>query len=72
MELKGFLGTVIMASVATVVVVSIAIPIIGSATIPEGTANKSAIESMLGLIPLLLVIAIIMAVLAVAIARGRN
>lgn len=72
MELKGFLGTVIMASVATVVVVSIAIPIIGGATIPEGTANADAIESMLGLIPLLLVIAIIMAVLAVAIARGRN
>ena len=72
MELKGFLGTVIMASVATVVVVSIAIPIIGSATIPEGTANKAAIESMLGLIHLLLVITIIMAVLAVAIARGRN
>lgn len=72
MELKGFLGTVIMASVATVVVVSIAIPIIGSATIPADTPNKSAIESMLGLIPLLLVIAIIMAVLAVAIARGRN
>ena len=66
MVLKGFLSSVIMASVATVVIVSIAIPIVGGATIPEGTANKSAIESMLGLIPLLLVIAVVVAVLAVA------
>lgn len=66
MELKGFLSSVIMASVATVVIVSIAIPIIGGATIPEGTANGDAIASMLGLIPLLLVIAVVVAVLAVA------
>lgn len=66
MELKGFLSSVIMASVATVVIVSIAIPIVGGATIPEGTANADAIESMLGLIPLLLVIAVVVAVLAVA------
>lgn len=69
MELKSFLSSVIMASVATVIIVSVAIPIVGSATIPEGTANKSAIESMLGLIPLLLVIAVVVAVLAVAFTR---
>lgn len=71
MEIKGFLSTVLMASIATVVIVSVAIPIIGGATIPEGTANADAIKSMLGLVPLLLVIGVIMAVLAVAVSRGK-
>lgn len=69
MELGKFVGLVIGASIATVIVVSVALPIIGGATIPEGTANASAIQSMLGLVPLLLIVAIVVMVLGVALSK---
>lgn len=69
MEIGSFFKTVIMASIGTVVTVGVALPIVTSATIPEGYAQKSALESMLALIPLMLVIAIVLAVVTVAISR---
>lgn len=72
MELGKFLGTTIAATLSTVVVVSVAIPVIGEAIIPEGTKFGTAIESMIGLVPLMLVVAIVVGVVAVAISKYRT
>lgn len=69
MEIGSFFKTVIMASIGTVIVVGVALPIVTGATIPEGYGQADALESMLELIPLMLVIAIVLAVVAVAISR---
>lgn len=72
MDLSKFLGTVITATVSVLIVATVAIPIIGGITIPAGTANKAAIESMLGLVPLLLVVAVVVMVVAVAISKYKG
>lgn len=69
MEIGGFFKTVIMASIGTVVVLGVALPVVTSASIPDTYGQADALESMLELIPLLLVIAIVLAVVAVAISR---
>lgn len=70
-DIGSFLKVVISATIGVVVVTAIAIPVIGDVTIEDGTANKDAIESMLGLVPLLLVVAIVVGVVAIAINRSR-
>lgn len=72
MELKSMLSTIITAAISVVVVTSIAIPVISGATIPSTLENADAIKSMLALIPLMLVIAIVLGVVAVAVSRGKN
>ena len=69
MEIGSFFKTVIMASIGTVIVVGVALPIVTGATIPETYEQKDALQSMLSLIPLMLVIAIVLAVVTVAISR---
>lgn len=72
MDFRNFLGIVLSASVGAIVVCTVVIPILSGITIDSSVANHDAIEKMLGLIPLLLVIAIVMFVVAVAIGRTRD
>lgn len=71
MDLKTLLTGIISASVGVVVVTAIAMPVVANATIPEGLEQSAAIKSMLGLVPLMLIIAIVMGVVAIAIGRSR-
>lgn len=69
MEVGKFATNLVIIIVGVVLVVSVAIPILGTVTLPEGLDNADAIESMLGIIPILLVVAIVMAVIYMFISR---
>lgn len=69
MDISGFFKTVILASIGTVIVLGVALPVVTNASIPEGYGQAAALSSMLELIPLLLIIAIVLAVVAVAISK---
>ena len=69
MEVGKFASNLVLIIVSVILVASVALPILAGVTIPEGTANKSAIESMLGIIPILLIVAVVMAVIYMFISR---
>lgn len=66
LNIQGFVSAVIGIVVAVVVTVVIAIPVLADNVLPTTgdnvIANASSINSMLGIIPLLIVVGIIMAV----------
>lgn len=69
MEVGKFATNLIVVIVGVILVASVALPILSGVTIAEGTENKDAIESMLGITPILLVVAIVMAVIYMFISR---
>lgn len=69
MEVGRFASNLVLIIVAIVLVVSVALPILGGITLPEGIANGDAIESMLGIIPILLIVSVVMAVIYMFISR---
>lgn len=69
MEVGKFATNLIIIIVGVVLVTAVALPILSGVTIAEGTPNKGAIESMLGIVPILLVVAIVMAVIYMFISR---
>lgn len=62
LSVEKFVTAVVGIIVAVVVTVVIAIPVISSNEVADTVANASSINSMLGIIPLLIVVGIIMAV----------
>lgn len=62
LDIQKFVGGVIAAIVCVIIVVAVGIPIISANVVPETVANADAINSMIQIIPLLLVVAIIIAV----------
>lgn len=72
MDLKSLLTGIVTASVGVVVVTAIAMPVVADAVIPEELEQAAAIKSMLGLVPLMLIIAIVMGVVAIAIGRSKS
>lgn len=62
LNIQSFVGAVVGIIVAVVVTVVIAIPVISSNEVPDTVTNYASINSMLGIIPLLIVVGIIMAV----------
>lgn len=69
MEVGRFATNIVIVIVGVILVVSVALPILGSVTIPEGTPNADAISSMLGIVPILLIVAVVMAVIYMFISR---
>lgn len=69
MEVGRFASNLVLIIVAIVLVVSVALPILGAIELPEGIANGDAIESMLGIIPILLIVSVVMAVIYMFISR---
>lgn len=61
MDMEKFTSGVINIVVALIVVIAVAVPIVGGLTIPEGTANASALTSLVGIVPLLLVVGVVLA-----------
>lgn len=62
LSIEKFVTAVVGIIVAVVVTVVIAIPVISSNAVADTVTNASSINSMLGIIPLLIVVGIIMAV----------
>lgn len=62
LSVEKFVTAVVGIIVAVVVTVVIAIPVLADNQVAETVANASSINSMLGIIPLLIVVGIIMAV----------
>lgn len=62
LSVEKFVTAVVGIIVAVVVTVVIAIPVISSNVVDDAIANADSINSMLGIIPLLIVVGIIMAV----------
>lgn len=69
MEVGKFASGLVLIIVSVILVASVALPILADVTIPEGTENGDAIESMLGIIPILLVVSVVMAVIYMFISR---
>lgn len=58
--------------ISVILLAAVCIPILGGMTIAEGTANKSIIETLIGIIPVLLAVAIILGVVYTIIIRRRD
>lgn len=72
LNLGKFIGSVISAVLGIVVVVTIALPILAENQASPSVANADAINAMLGLVPLLLVIAIVVGVVGMIALKGKN
>lgn len=69
MEVGKFATSLIIIIVGVVLVTSVALPILAGVTIGESVPNADAIESMLGILPILLVVALVMATIYMFISR---
>lgn len=71
LNIQRFIGGVIAAIVALVVVVTVAIPIIADNQVASTVVNADALNSMINIIPLLIVVGIIVAVVAMFISSRK-
>lgn len=74
-DIQKFVGGVIGAVVVVLIVVTVAVPVISDNLLPEGEGaidNAGAINSMLEVIPLLLVVAIIIAIVGMFLYNRKN
>lgn len=73
LDIQKYVGGVIGAIVCVIVVVAVGVPIIGSNQVASGSPNADAINSMINIIPLLLVVAIIIAIVGMfLVSRSKN
>lgn len=72
LDIQKYVGGVIGAIVCVIVVVAVGIPIITANQAPEGAPNADAINSMINIIPLLLVVAVIIAVVGMFLYNRKN
>ena len=69
MDIKGFSSNVVGIVVAVIVICMVAVPILGTAISGLDPETDAQIISLLSIIPLLLVVAIIVAIVAIFISR---
>lgn len=69
MDIKGFSGNVIGVVVAVIMICLVAIPILDTAVAGLDSTNDAQIISLLGIVPLLLVVSVIVAIVALFISR---
>lgn len=58
--------------ISVILLVAVCIPILTNMTIADGVANKSIIETLIGIMPVLLAVAIILGVVYTIIIRRRD
>lgn len=58
--------------ISVILLAAVCIPILANMTIADGVANKSIIETLIGIIPVLLAVAIILGVVYTIIIRRRD
>ena len=71
-DIQKFVGGVIGAIVAVIIVVTVAIPIISANQVSSDVQNYSAINSMINIVPLLLIVAVIIAVVGMFLYSRKN
>lgn len=72
LDIQKYVGGVIGAIVCVIVVVAVGIPVIVANQAPAGSPNADAINSMINIIPLLLVVAIIIAIVGMFLYNRKN
>lgn len=71
-NLKGLTSSLMEAVVGIILVCAVAIPIIGGMTIPETIENADIIETLVGIVPVLLAVAVILGVVYATVLKGKN
>lgn len=61
MNTDKFIGSVVAVVVGIIVVTAVAIPVISGVTIGESVANRSAMLTILGILPLMMLIGLLVA-----------
>lgn len=69
MDIKGFSGNVVGIVVAVIMICLVAVPILNTAIAGLDSTKDAQIISLLGIVPLLLVVAVIVAIVAIFISR---
>lgn len=72
LDIQKFVGGVIGAIVCVIIVVAVGVPILTTNQVAAGTPNADAINSMINIIPLLLVVAIIIAIVGLFLYSRKN
>ena len=72
LDIQKFVGGVIGAIVCVIIVVAVGVPILTTNQVADGTPNADAINSMINIIPLLLVVAIIIAIVGLFLYSRKN
>lgn len=74
MNTNGFIRDIVAVTIAVVVITAVAIPIIGGSILTEdsGLANYEQINTILQILPVFLVIAVLVGVIAMFVAKSRN
>lgn len=71
-NLKGLTSSLMEAVVGIILVCAVAIPIIGGMTIPSSIENAEIIETLVGIVPVLLAVAVILGVVYATVLKGKN
>ena len=71
-DIQKFVGGTIAAVIVTVIVVTVGIPIIAGNQVSSDVANYNAINSMINIIPLLLIVAVIIAIVGMFLYSRRK
>ena len=71
MDVQKFTGAVVSIVVVVIIAVSVLVPIVADNQV-EGIANASSINAMLNIIPLLVIVGIIIAVVALFLGKKKD
>ena len=74
MNTNGFIRDIVAVTIAVVVITAVAIPIIGGSilTSDSGLTNYAQINTILQILPVFLVIAVLVGVIAMFVTKSRN
>lgn len=67
-----FISGIVAVVVATIVITAVAIPVINGVVIPEGTANAGALETIIGILPVFMIIAVLLACVYLFMSKRKN
>lgn len=71
-DTNKYVSAVIGIVISAIVIFGVFLPIVGSLTIPEGTANASILENIIGILPVLLILVLLVAVASMLIIKGKR
>lgn len=74
MNTNGFIRDIVAVTIAVVVITAVAIPIIGGSILTDesGLSNYDQINTILQILPVFLVIAVLVGVIAMFVTKSRN
>lgn len=71
-SLNKFITGLVAIIIAVILLVSLAVPIISKNVVPDTVDNAATINSLLGIVPLLIAVAIILAVIYMFVTQKRD